>query len=368
MWNLLIQVRWEGFGGGDTAAPGTSATTYIVVGSLFAGVILIALVARAISRKRKGKGAKKFKKGAFRKECGKIGLSDAQANLLIGLIRQNEVQNSFRLLENSGQLNNLLQKALAETEDTDAAPEKKEARKLMIYRIKQIIEKNSQGKKGTISSRTLRKGQQLVLIIERSRLASRVAANLKDAIQADAPVTASGKVVTVPRWTRLTVQFWRNEGEMYSFHTKVMSVKMLQGATYFLLQHSRNIQMTQQRRYRRRPVDRPAYFSPVAVVSTGKGRDKKQEAIVNSQSRALGTVIDLSSGGCGIRTNYPLKPGNLVKLRFEAQRKNSIIAYGKVKSVQKVRPAGGIMHIQFNNLTRRNLNKINEYVYDDLSV
>jgi hypothetical protein len=79
------------------------------------------------------------------------------------------------------------------------------------------------------------------------------------------------------------------------------------------------------------------------------------------------TLIDLSSGGCGIKTNYPLKPGNLIRIQFEPNRRDKIIAFGKVKSIRKTRPVGAVMHIQFNNLTRQNLNKINAYVYDDLT-
>ena len=367
MYNLLLQVKWQGFGGGNGGPAPTSASTYIIVGSVFGGIVLIALFARLISRRSGKNKGKKFSRRAFRKACRKIGLADGHTNILLQLIRENDVANGFRLLENSSILNSLLQKALVETDDTDLPQEKKEAKKLAIYRIKQIIEKNSFGKNSTITSRTLRKGTKLVLHFENGRLPSRVAANLKDALQITAPLSNSGKVVTVPRWTKVTVQFWKNEGEMYVFQTKVMSIKNLKGNTYYLLQHSKQVQMKQQRKYRRRAMEKPAYFNPVSVITTGKGKNRKREAIVNEQARSLGTVVDISAGGCGMRTNYPLKQGSLIKMQFETERKNRIIAYGKVKSLQKNSPSGTVMHIQFNNLTRQNINKINEFVYQDLS-
>jgi c-di-GMP-binding flagellar brake protein YcgR len=363
-WNVLVQVKWQGFG--STGGGGNSNLTYYILGGVIGAVILVAVIAR-VAAKGGGQKGEKFRKGAFKKECRKMGLADTHISFLLDLIKQNDIQNGYKLLENGRQLDMLLRQSLAELEAIDIPEERKEARRLMIYHIKQIIERNSRVKRGDTNTRTLRVGQEVVLDIENGRFESKVSANLKDAVLVYAPSNAAGRMVNIPRWTKLNVQFWRNEGDMYSFSTKVMGTKTIKGIPVLLLQHSKHVRALQRRRYRRKEVGRPAYFTSVSIVATGTGKNRTRQAVVNSKRNALGTLLEVSTGGCSIKTNFPLKRGELIRVQFETERRNPVIAFGKVKSTEKTRPVGSVMHIQFTRLSRKNINKINSYVYDDIS-
>ena len=89
--------------------------------------------------------------------------------------------------------------------------------------------------------------------------------------------------------------------------------------------------------------------------------------MVDPKKNALGTLLEVSSGGCSIKTNQPLKQGDLIRIQFEAERRNQVVAFGKVKAVQKQKPVGSLMHIQFTRLSKQNLIKINTYIYNDVS-
>jgi len=80
--------------------------------------------------------------------------------------------------------------------------------------------------------------------------------------------------------------------------------------------------------------------------------------------RTLGTVVDLSAGGCAIQTMSPFDRGKLVMVEFDIDRKAPIRAFGKVMSVHRRKGRGGIMHVKFTGVTRQHLNRICSFVYD----
>jgi hypothetical protein len=365
MGKILLQIQYEGFGGG-TAGSMDPKVTYFVIGGIAAIVVIIALISRARKGGGKGKGGK-FKKGPFKKEARKIGCTDTQINLLLHLIKENDVQNPFRLLNNSSQLDALLHDTLLKIEESDKPENEKEGQKLTIYRIKQLIERNAKGKKNLSNTRNIRHGQNLVLIIEGTRYRSTLVKNLKDSLHVQAPITKGGKTIIVKRWTKLGVQFWKNEGEMYTFQTKVIGVKTAGGITVLMLQHGKDIEVSQQRRFRRKPFTRSAYFGLVSVVTTGRGKKQKKQAVVAGRKNILGNLIDISSGGCSLKTNFPLKKGELIRLQFELERGKPVIAFGKVVATHKERYSGTVMHIQFTRVTRKNINEINAIIYNHVS-
>jgi hypothetical protein len=80
--------------------------------------------------------------------------------------------------------------------------------------------------------------------------------------------------------------------------------------------------------------------------------------------RALGIVVDLSSGGCAIEAMKPFEKGKLVMVEFDIDRKAPIRAFGKVIHIHRTQGRGGIMHVMFTRVTRQYLNRISEFVYD----
>lgn len=364
MFDMLLQINYEGFGGGTgTADP---VVTYIVIGGIFGVIILIVLISRGMKNRKNAKGGK-FKKRTFKKEAGKIGLTDTQISVLINLIKSNDVKAPFRLLNNNSQLDSLLHETIESIEQSDKPENEKDGRKLVLYRIKQTIERNAKGKKSLSSTRSIRHGESLVLEIEGRRYRSKLSKNMKDSLHVHAPITRNGKSIIVKRWTKIGVQFWKNEGEMYSFQTKVIGVNSTGGVPVLMLQHAKDIEVSQQRKFRRKAINRSAYFGLVTIVSTGKGRRQSKQAVVAGKRNILATMIDISSGGCSLKTKFPLKKGELIRIQFELERGKPIIAFGKVVASHKEGYSGTVMHIQFTRVTKKHINEINAIIYENVS-
>ncbi len=235
----------------------------------------------------------------------------------------------------------------------------------MIFQIKQTIERNTRKDVALRSTALLRPGQLLTITPEgSSAFSSKVISNMKDFLTVSTPAQPAGADTRWMRGTKLSVYLWRDSDAGYSFVSKVLGYDTVKGVPSVLIQHSRTLRREQRRRNRRREIMRQCFFYPIRIVETGQGRKLERKASVEQNLRALGIVVDLSSGGCAIQTLNPFNRGRLVMVEFDIDRQAPIRAFGKVIHVHRKQGRGGVMHIMFTRVTRQHLNRISEFVYD----
>ncbi len=350
------------------------SSTSVTIGIIVFFVFIILLV---ISGKSSGSGSKsgsgrssgsrpgKYNKRAFKKRASAMGLSVPEIRTLEYLIKTYKVKDTYNLLKNSKTLNSTLKKALNRLEEDITPQNIKEGQKLLLYRIKQKIERNSEKKQLMTGTKQLNPGQKLHLSTPGgARYESQVSSNLKDYLGVKIPRDDHGNQIRWKKWTKIQVFFWKSNGQGYSFSSKVSGYNNIRGVPSLFLQHSRSIQQAQQRKYRRKPLGRPAYFYPIRIITTGYGRNQKRKAVVDNSAGILGTIIEISAGGCSMRASYPLGTGELLKMEFEAIDGEKIIVFGKNKSIKRIKPMGAVMHIMFTKVSQKNINSINSFIYD----
>ncbi|MCF7927982.1 MAG: PilZ domain-containing protein [Spirochaetales bacterium] len=343
---------------------------FVVLG-VFGGIVLAMILAYIVSsKKNRGNGTspaktRKYRKGAFRRQAQAAGLNQNHIKLLESTIKKYDLRDPMRLLQGGSSLNRIVQQSVQELDQSQIEESKKENLKYLFFQIKQIIDRNAaHGKGGYNSSRQLRLGQEVLLRSESGDdYPSLVTSNLKDLLAVQAPENEHGTEVRWRKGTKVQIFFWRGNTERYSFTTKVLGYNSIQGVLSLFVQHSKTIKSAKQRRFPRKEIDKPCYFYPITIVETGKGRHKKREATVEKNRRHLGSLQDVSAGGCSIRTTTPLKPGRLIRLDFDIERRKTLTVYGKILKVRRFPSRGGIMHIMFTRSAKKNINKINEYVY-----
>jgi hypothetical protein len=314
------------------------------------------------NRRRSSPPQRQFSRFAFRRAGRERGLNSDQIRILENLVKRYRVADPFRLLANSPVLDGVIAKAIDGIDATNVSEEMKESQKLRLYRIKQIVERASQRKGGTGSTRRLRIGQQIILIPQTGgRYPSVVTANLQKQLGVEIPVDESGKEVRWPKSIPVDVFVWRSDVEATVFRTKALGYNKLREVVSLFLQHSDHGRPAYQRRFRRKLLDKPAYCFPIQILDDGKRG--KRTAIVQEHRRVLGTVSDLSPGGCGIKALTPFPKGQLLKIEFETQRQSPVTAFGKVQSLSPLQPRGGIMHVKFTRVSKKFMNKINAFVY-----
>lgn len=311
-----------------------------------------------------GRKPGKFSRRKFRHHASSRGLSRGESQILENMIKRFRIQSPFGLLNNGPVLDSTLKKALKELDEKPMAEDEREAQKLTLYRIKQKIERSTKGVKPPESSRQLRTGQAVSIAIDAIRYQSKVTSNLQKSFGVEVPKDRLGNEIRWKKWTKVTVFFWRNNGQSFSMDTKIIGYNVIRGISSVFLQHSTSIKEAQQRRYRRKQMERPAYFYPIRIMATGVGKNSSKKAIVDKRRGSLATILDISAGGCAMRSSYPLERGNLLKIEFETAARQKVTSFGKVMGTTRQRPAGGIMHIMFTRISRSNLNRINSFIYN----
>lgn len=338
----------------------------VVVAVLLAAVIYFVVSARVNVRGKTPTSSQvKFTRGRFRRLARSYGLNPVQTRTLENLVQRYRTLAPYAVFSSPPQLDILLKKAIAEVQAQSQTEEVKQAHIATLYRIKQTIEQNNpRGRQPVSGSSQLRAGQPVSISDETgARYASRVVTRLKDSFAVEVPIDEMGNQVRWKKWANVQIFVPRGAGKGVSFQTKVTGYNLVKGLNSVLLQHTNAVSQAAQRKFRRKQIDRPCYFYLVQIMTVGSGRDARKQAVPQTNG-ALGTMLDVSSGGCSLKTTFPLPRGSLVKIEFETDRKRTVTAYGKVRHVRKAAPMGGVMHIQFTRVSRQSLNTINSYVYE----
>ncbi len=336
----------------------------IGIGLVLAFALFLIIGARTSKKGSKGGGKVRFSKGTFRKKAAGLSLSKTETKTLENLGRDYQIKNLYSLLSNSPQLNSVLKRTIMEINHQPSTPQSRESQKLTLYRIKQKIERNESGNKAVSKTSQMKLGQKLAITPESGgRFQSVITSNLRDMLGMQIPFDSKNNQIRWKKWTKVKIFFWKNNGQGFSFISKVIGYNEVRGIPSLFIQHSNSVKQAQQRRFRRKEMNKPVYFYPVRIMTTGVGRNQRKKAMIETKNSALGTIVEISAGGCSIRSTYPLPAGSLIKIEFETGVKSSVSALGKIKTKRRIKPAGGIMHIMFTKISSQNLNKINSFIY-----
>jgi c-di-GMP-binding flagellar brake protein YcgR len=347
-----------------TGSGGTSLILYFGIAILgVVSLILVGVVFSRRSRARTPAEQQQYSSAVFRRTAKAMGLLPPHIDMLENLVRVCKLKQPFLVFSSAGLLDDTLKKGLYSFEGArDLSEEEREKRKTIVFQIKQIIEQNARRGAVLRSTNFLKPGQLLSITPENGEsFSSKVVSNMKDFLTVEAP---AGSETRWMRGTKLSVYFWRENDAGYAFLSKVLGYDTVKGISCVLIQHSKTLRREQRRKSRRRELLRACFFYPIKIVESGQGRNPERKANVEQSLRTLGTVVDLSAGGCAIQTLNPFEKGKLVMIEFDIDRKAPIRAFGKVMSVKKQKGRGGDMHVRFTNVTRQYLNRICAFVYD----
>lgn len=355
--------------GYDLMAKSDSKSMWVFLAIVLAFLIILIIGSRISGQKNtrlSSEQKRKYNKFVFRRMARDIGLQKSHAEMLDYLVKACKVKQPFLVFSNAGLLDDILRKGIYSLDNNrDITEEAKEQKLGLIFQIKQIIERNSRRGIGIRSTNLLKPGQPLVVTEESDgQYAVKVVSNMRDMLYLSAPQNKAGHDFRWRKGTRLRAHFWRDSDAGYSFQTKILGYDTIKGKICVLIQHSKTLRREQKRKFRRRPLEKPCFFYPVQIVEMGLGRKKKRKAMVEQSKRHLGTIADISAGGCSINSLNPLSQGQLIKIEFEFERGTRIAVFGKIKRFGKSMVRGGVMHVMFTKVSGKYLNRIYSYVYN----
>jgi c-di-GMP-binding flagellar brake protein YcgR len=336
----------------------------LFVGGVFLLLILLIAIGAIRSGRNRGRGgAGKLQVGSFKKQARKQGLSKNQLHILEKAIKSQNIANPERMLTNGGFLNKVIKRLIDDVKASSGSDAQKDAVIGQAFSIKRILANQARVSTGP-GSTILRQGQQITLYTSNNPpIQTIVTGNIQSYLAIENPNNPSGGSYRFPKNSEVRVRCVFENGKVYRFDSKIRQTTKIEGVNILLVEHVKNMQEVQMRRYQRKEMNRPTYFQQVEIVSEGSGKKATKRAVVNNNRKFLGQIEDISAGGCAVFSRNPLKKGALIKLSFDIGQTQGVIAFGKVLHFNVVKPLGGTMHISFTRVSTKHLNEIQAYVY-----
>ncbi|MDR1627014.1 MAG: PilZ domain-containing protein [Spirochaetia bacterium] len=307
-----------------------------------------------------------YSKGTFRKKAKKLKLSKTQIRLLETVIAEMKFANPVRALENSSTLDKLLRQMMTHLEEQELSAEEKEFRKSIIYGIKQTIEANSEQAKIISSTLSLPINTEVKIRgSDGTTYVSYITSNMQSMIGMEVPGGQNQENAHPwPKGEELSIMFIRGGTDVYAYKTKVLGYKNVRGVLSVFTEHGKNLKQIQKRHAKRKKIGRPAVLYLVNIVETKVKRKLVRQAVVNKSRNLLGSMQDISAGGCAILAQNVVPKGSLVQVDFETVRGRPVTVYGKVRGITPNPPRRKTIHVQFTNVSRKNMNAIRDFVYE----
>lgn len=345
------------------AEPDPRSTLITVI--VFAMLVIVGIVAAAINARRGGRSGRAGRAGgSFKRDARRLGLTAEQTSVLVALVKSLTLQNPERLFSNDAYMNHALRKRIEQLDMAQIPDDTRELEKSQLFQIKRILQNSHLQLRVLPSTRHIRVGQAVTIQAKDGpRYDSEVRVNVHNGFGVEVPFDRRTGRVTWPKGQVVGVTAVVDPDRLFAFTSRVIAYNNAKGASIMFLEHVTNVKQRQKRRSPRREYDRPCYFYPVAVYTVGRGRRAKTQAFVNKNKRSFGRFEDLSAGGCAIRTQASLTADSYLRVDFETSDGSKISAFGRVRSVDRRLGRGALMHIMFTRVSRKNLNKIQGYVY-----
>jgi hypothetical protein len=306
---------------------------------------------------------RQFSVFALRRLASTYRLNKDQTKLLEQIFRSHGVKDPRRVIKDPQILDEHFKRAYKNIERISETEEDRQQKISLLFSLRNTIE-NVQRIENTITStQQIADNSNIALIIEDESYPVRVFSSGKDTISVECPRNTLGKPLSIPRGTRVTLSFFTKSSTGYSFDTQVLgAAQTSKGPAIQIAHSSRAKTLNYQRKFRRKETDMSCNFYSIIIEEIKAGWKKKQKMIVDKQKHS-GNVLNISIGGCAIRTNASVPVGSRLKIEFNHDDSRSLAVLGQILRSNK-NGAITVIHIKFIKVPRRAWNAINAMVFE----
>jgi hypothetical protein len=300
---------------------------------------------------------------SLKKAASTYGFDSEQTAFLERAFLRAQVSDPKAVLADQDLLDRHFKKAFKDIEadsETEAAAEES---KSVLFSIRTVIDSSLGASGRMVSTGKLPDGIPTILTDSKGETyPSRVISAKQDYLLIEAPKNPLGEEIKFSRGTKLSLSLYAKAGSGHHFQTKVLGTETTAAGPALRLSHSNSLSSLPSRRHRRKDTQLSCAFSLVQIVQRSQGRKIVKETIVD-EARTNGTIVDISAGGCAVKSTAPLKTGEFIKVEFEDVRGRGLAAFGRVVRTNKIAADVGVMHIQFLKTTKKTMNAVYAVVY-----
>jgi hypothetical protein len=341
----------------------------VLVGTIVAVLVGLvgSLIKRGINTANTGGGIKssprQFSGFALRRVASFYGLNREQIRLLEQIFRKEGVSDPKRIMMDFNLLDKHFRRTYKTIERTSSTEEEMQQKLSLLFSLRNTIE-NAQGMENPITATNqIAPNSDAALIIDQESYPVRIISSQGENMSLECPRNALGSPIRINKGARVTLVFFTKAAKRFSFDTRVVGKTETSRGVILQIAHSSKAKNMTQRKSRRKQASMNCVFYLVFIEESGRGRKKKQKMILDKR-KLSGSILDISIGGCAIKTYNSITAGSRLKIEFDYFDEHKLAVLGQVLRINRSGAAGTIMHIKFLKVPRRAWNTINAAVFD----
>ena len=290
-----------------------------------------------------------------------MGLDREQTKMLAFVMKNVNVTDIGKALESSDLMDRHFKRAYGRIEETSTSDEDLNKRLSVLFATRNILEMYT-GTVNISSTRQIKEGTAAILIVGKdgANHPTRIISSKSDALVVEHPLDDNGSPIGLQNGGPVTVALFGNSNKAFSVPSRIIGLETVSKRAVLHLAHSGKIKKLSSRRFRRKQAGISAGFYLVRVNASGNG---KKKTLLVSNMRLQGDIMDISIGGCAIKTSVSIRPGQTIKIEFSKENNFTVAALGEVVRTNQT-GRSTVMHVKFLKIPRKSLNYINAMVYE----
>jgi hypothetical protein len=349
----------------------------MILGISIGAIVIIALIVNFIKNGigespirgggRSGSGVheRRFSVFQIHKIASTYGFDKDQAKLLEYVFKADGVTNPETVMQNVNSLDRHFKRAYKNIERRGESEEEVQEFLSTLFSIRNTVEA-AQGASSPAASSTKRISENMSAVLSAGPDKSfpvRVRSSKGDSLLVECPKNAIGTPIKLPKGTPVNLAFFTKSSKGFSFSTQVLGTVSTPSGPVLQLAHSNKSSAMAQRRFKRKEVFISCDFWLIRIQEQKVGR-KIEKKMVAEPRPYTGTILDISAGGCALKTSSVIPVGSRIKLAFTNAEGYRMAALGQVMRTNRGAGLGIIMHIKFIKITRKSLNAVNAMVFE----
>ncbi|MCR4899497.1 MAG: PilZ domain-containing protein [Treponema sp.] len=292
-------------------------------------------------------------------------LTPAMSNVLWNMCKSLKVPNINYLIKEPETLEKLFRDYYFIFKNSGATPQDIDT----LFNLTFTVEKISAATKNLLSSKQLPlESVVFYLTHESEQFPLYVKINNNDFVGLEVPkFMVNNPNLKPPLLERLRFITKAQNGMTYHFTSRAIRYQTNpDGQILLIIAHSEDFLNQAHRNSKRESIDAECILSPVRLARTEEKSKKSiknnQDEFVIAQKEYPGKVTNISSGGCCIKTNLPIKEKQYLSVRFPTLEIHEHVI-GIIRRTRKLLDESYNLHIQFLDITVESKNKINAYAF-----
>lgn len=284
-----------------------------------------------------------------------LNLTLEEKEILWTISQKNNIKNLWLQLKNNEVIDSIFKSEFSKlTKEEDIST---------LFSIRNKIDFYSSINSAINSTKTLPEGLILTYILENDRYTCKIIANTEEGLVLSVPKDVLGNEIKPQTLTKIMLSFITANKLAYNLRTRIIRYQT-RNESEVIVTHTSDIQILHRRNQKRIPFNPRCIFSAVQVITGGQGKSTTID-YKPLEKKHNGTMVDISSDGCCIQTELPIKIQQYIYIEVEIEKTKTDFLTGLIVESEYISSKNNyILHIQFVRISTETKNRIYSLVYD----